>query len=249
VFADHFSALAARYAAYRPLYPAVLVEALADACARTEVAWDAGCGNGQLSVGLATRFARVIATDPSKAQVDAAEPHARVAYAVGAAEDSGLPAASADLVVAAQAAHWFEWPRFVAEAQRVARPGGVLAVVSYGAIVMDGEPGAALARYQADVAGSWPPGREHVDNGYRDLCWPTPALALDVPPVMTAAWTRDELFGYVTSWSATNRHGKAHGPARLVALQDELARAWPDGGTREIRWPLVVKATLCGGSP
>lgn len=247
--ADYFSEVAAKYAEFRPRYPPALVDALATACARTEVAWDVGCGSGQLSVGLAARFSAVWATDPAPAQVASAEPHPRVTYSVGSAEDSGFPAGSVDLVVAAQAAHWFDWPRFVAEARRVARPGGVLAVVSYGAVVMDGEPGAAIAAYQADVAGSWPPGREHVDNGYRDLSWPTPALALDLPPTMTTAWTRDELFGYVTTWSATNRHAKANGTGRLEALQAELARVWPGPEPREIRWPLVVKATLCAGAP
>jgi len=52
-FADHFSAVAARYAAYRPHYPPALVDALAERCERHELAWDAGCGNGQLSLALA----------------------------------------------------------------------------------------------------------------------------------------------------------------------------------------------------
>ena len=59
-----FGAVAASYATYRPHYPAALVGALAAASPGTALAWDAGCGNGQLSVALATRFARVIATDP-----------------------------------------------------------------------------------------------------------------------------------------------------------------------------------------
>ena len=66
-FPDHFSALAARYAAYRPHYPPVLVTALADLCRRHDMAWDIGCGNGQLSVALTARFDRVIAADPSQA--------------------------------------------------------------------------------------------------------------------------------------------------------------------------------------
>src|SRR4051812_49939101 len=72
-FADHFSALAARYAQYRPHYPPALVDALAEASPARGVAWDIGCGNGQLSVALAARFDRVIATDPAQAQLDHAE--------------------------------------------------------------------------------------------------------------------------------------------------------------------------------
>jgi SAM-dependent methyltransferase len=240
-FADHFSAVAARYAAYRPRYPVELVDALASLTDDTGTAWDAGCGNGQLSVALAERFRRVIATDPAQAQLDAAAPHPRVEYRRASAEDSGLPAASVDLVVAAQAAHWFDWPRFVGEAARVARPGALVALVSYGNVVIDGPAGDELARYHHDVAGPyWPPGREHVENGYRDLVMPWPPV--EAPAIeMTAAWTRDELLGYVSSWSATARLVELEGPGPFEALRAALTATWPDNEPRALRWPLTLK--------
>src|SRR5262249_14085932 len=106
MFADHFSQLAARYVAYRPHYPPALTDALAERSPRTELAWDAGCGSGQLSVALARRFARVIATDPAQAQLDHAERAPGVEYRCEPSEACTLDDASADLVVAAQAAHW-----------------------------------------------------------------------------------------------------------------------------------------------
>ncbi len=48
---------------------------------------------------------------------------------VGVAEATGLPSASADAVTVAQAFHWFDGPRALAEIHRVLRPGGVLALV------------------------------------------------------------------------------------------------------------------------
>ena len=42
-FADHFSALAARYAAYRPHYPPELVGILADRCEHHAAAWEPNC--------------------------------------------------------------------------------------------------------------------------------------------------------------------------------------------------------------
>jgi SAM-dependent methyltransferase len=240
-FADHFSQVAARYAAYRPHYPAALVDALADRADTSGVAWDVGCGSGQLSVALAERFARVIATDPAQAQLDQAVPHPRVEYRRSAAEDSGLPAASVALVVAAQAAHWFDWPRFVAEAERVAAPDALVALVSYGILVVDGAAGAEIDRFYHQVAGPyWPPGRQHVENGYRDLVMPWPAVpapALD----MTAAWTRDELVGYVSSWSATARLVEREGPGPFQAFAAALAAAWPDDEPRLVRWPLTLR--------
>ncbi|MBS1124673.1 MAG: SAM-dependent methyltransferase [Deltaproteobacteria bacterium] len=234
---DHFTAVAARYAAYRPHYPAALVDALGQG----ETAWDVGTGNGQLAVALADHYAHVIATDLSRAQLAAAVPHPRVEYRCTPAEASGLPDASVDLVVAAQAAHWFDWPRFVAEVARVARPGALVALVSYGNAIVDGAAGRELADYATRVVGSyWPAGREHVENGYRDLVLPwTPVT----PPTiaMTAEWTRDQLAGYVSSWSATARLVEHEGPAAFDAFCARLAATWPDNEPRSIRWPLTLR--------
>src|SRR5206468_3208901 len=165
---------------------------LADRCERTDLAWDAGCGNGQLSVALADRFQQVIATDPSRAQIDQSTHRANIEYRCEPADASSLSDASADLVVAAQAAHWFDWPRYVAEVARVARPGALAALVSYGIVELDGEAGAGVARYYADISPHWPAERRHVDNGYRDLTWPWPAI--EAPAIaMTEMWTRDEM--------------------------------------------------------
>jgi SAM-dependent methyltransferase len=240
-FADHFSSIAESYAAYRPHYPRALADALADRAPGCELAWDAGCGSGQLSVELAARFARVIAGDPSQAQLAAAAPHPRVEYRCATAEVSGLPDACVDLAVAAQAAHWFDWPRYVAEVARVARPGALVALISYGIVRVDGAAGDVIARYYHDDAGPfWPPGRRHVEDGYRALVWPWPAV--DAPALeMTARWTRDELVGYVTTWSATVKLVAAKGPAPFEALRANLAAVWPDDEPRTIRWPLAIR--------
>jgi len=244
-FQDHFSEVAAKYAAYRPRYPAALVDALADRCANTDVAWDIGCGTGQLSVDLARRFARVVAQDPAAALVEKAVRAPGVEYSVAPAEASGLPDASADLAVAAQAAHWFDWPRAVAEIGRVVRPGGLVALASYGIVIVDGAAGEVIADWYWNVAGPhWPPGRQHVENGYRDLAWPWPPVELDAasPALeMRAAWTREELIGYVTSWSATAKLVREQGMAPVLGLDAALAKTWPAGEAREIRWPLTLK--------
>jgi SAM-dependent methyltransferase len=239
-FPDHFSKLAARYAAYRPHYPPELVGLLADRAERDNVAWDVGCGSGQLSVALAARFGRVIATDPAQAQLDHAARDPRVEYRVASAEASGLPEASVDLAVAAQAAHWFDWPRFVAEAGRVVRPGGLIALVSYRNAELTGEIGERLVAYYREIEPYWPNGRVHVNNGYRDLVLPWPAVP--APAIeMTTSWTRDELVGYITTWSATARLVAARGEGPVDELRRRLAAIWPDGEPREVHWPLTVK--------
>ena len=240
-FADHFSNVAAKYAAYRPRYPEALVDLLAAESPAHTLAWDAGCGNGQLSVPLAARFDRVIATEPAQAQLDAAERRPNIDYRCEPAEQSSLAAGCADLAVAAQAAHWFDWPRYVAEVGRVARPGALVALVSYGILNVAGDAGRLIAHYYRDVVGPyWPPGREHVENGYRDLAWPWPTV--EAPAIdMTAEWTRDELVGYMTTWSATVKLVDTVGPDPVTRFRDELAVAWPDEERRTVTWPLAIR--------
>jgi SAM-dependent methyltransferase len=219
----------------------VLSSALAERCERLELAWDAGCGNGQLSVGLAEHFDHVVATEPSQPQIDAALAHPRVEYRCEPAEKSTLGDASVDLAVSAQAAHWFDWPRYVAEVKRVARPGALVALVSYGILEVGGEAGRMIAHYYRNVVGPhWPPGRQHVENGYRDLAWPWPSV--EAPAIdMTAEWTRDELVGYVTTWSATVKLVDSAGPAAFETFRAQLATVWGDEERRTVTWPLAIR--------
>ena len=113
-FKDHFSERSADYAANRPTYPPQLAGFLAEHSPGRTLALDCGCGTGQLSVQLAEHFAEVVATDASAAQIAAATPHPRVRYRVAPADASGLEPVSADLIVAAQAAHWFDLDAFYA---------------------------------------------------------------------------------------------------------------------------------------
>lgn len=48
-FHDHFSAHADGYAAHRPTCPRALLDWLASLAPRTGLAWEAGCGSGQLN--------------------------------------------------------------------------------------------------------------------------------------------------------------------------------------------------------
>jgi SAM-dependent methyltransferase len=73
----------------------------------------------------------VIALDPSAEQIAHAAPHSRVTYRVAPAETTALPNASVDLVVAAQALHWFDPDRLHPELARIASPGAIFAAFTY----------------------------------------------------------------------------------------------------------------------
>src|SRR5437867_1927146 len=116
-FKDHFSKQAADYAKFRPRYPHEMFEYLGSLAPRRQLAWDCDTGNGQAAVGLATVFERVIATDASEKQIANAQSHERVEYRVAAAENTGIQSATVDLIMVAQALHWFDLPRFYEEAR------------------------------------------------------------------------------------------------------------------------------------
>lgn len=241
-FKDHFSSAADTYAAHRPTYPAALAEFLAREAPRPGGAWDAGCGSGQLSVLLAEAFERVIATDGSAEQLARATPHPRVEYRRATAESSGLPDASVDLAVAAQAAHWFDLPAYYAEVRRVARKGALVAQTVYNLVEVDFHIDLAVRRFYADkLQRFWPPERRHVEQDYATLPFPFERVA--APKLeMEATWTLRHFLGYMRSWSGVVAMEKATGPEPLAALERELEGLWgPAGAARAVRWPLTLR--------
>jgi hypothetical protein len=64
---------------------------------------------------------------------------------------------------------------------------------------------------------------------------------------MHAAMSRDQLLGYVGTWSAVARGRAVDGADPLAELERRLLPAWPDAGARRIvRWPLGLRVGLVG---
>ena len=238
-FKDHFSTRSSDYARFRPRYPAELFDWLAAQAPGTALAWDVATGSGQAAVELAPRFARVIATDASAAQLANAEARPNIDYRAEPAERSSLDAASADLITVAQALHWFDHPAFFAEAARVLQPAGVLAVWCYEIFATTPAVDAVVAHFYADVIGAyWPPERRWIETGYADLVLPYPRIA--APSFeLTIDWDLDDLVGYLGTWSAVARYRAARGDDPLPAVHAALAAVWGDATERRrVTWPL-----------
>jgi SAM-dependent methyltransferase len=143
--AARFGDLAARYERVRPAYPAAILAALARRTGLEPgtIVIDLGAGTGTLTRQLADLGADVTAVEPSagmRARCAAAVPGAAVVD--GTAEAVPVATASADVVTAAQAIHWFVPGPALDEIARVLRPGGWLAVVGY-----DTPPGGWAAEF------------------------------------------------------------------------------------------------------
>lgn len=241
-FKDHFSGASDRYAAYRPDYPAPLFAWLATLCAERNTAWDCATGSGQAARGLAPHFRQVVATDASAEQIGHAQVHPAIDYRVAPAEASGLADHSVDLVTVAQAAHWFDLPRFYAEVARVLKPAGVLALWGYGRMILPGDLDAPFRRFHDETVGPyWPPERALIADAYRSLDFPfaeieAPAFHIEV------AWDLPRLIAYLSTWSAVKRCRDAQGRDPLPALMAELTPMWGAADTaKNLQWPLFLR--------
>ncbi len=241
-FQDHFSARAAGYAAFRPSYPASLFRWLAHESPGRSVAWDCATGSGQAALGLAPYFDRIVATDASASQLEHAKAAPNVEYRVAPAELSGLADHSIDLVTVAQALHWFDRPRFFAEAGRVLRPGGLLACWMYNVMAVSESVDRVVARLYTDIVGPfWPGDRVLIDQDYRSIVMP---FAEFEPPRfdMVEQWSFDHVVGYLRTWSAVTRYRQARGHDPVGLIEAELLAAWgAPGQTRPIRFPLTLR--------
>jgi SAM-dependent methyltransferase len=243
-FKDHFSKQAADYAKFRPQYPREMFEYLGTIATSRKLAWDCGTGNGQAAVGLASMFDRVIATDASEKQIANAQPHERVEYCVAPAENSGIKSATADLILVAQALHWFDLGRFYVEARRVLKANGVLAASAYNLLHIEPAIDEVVNRYYYEVVGPfWPPERELVEN-FADL--PFPFHEIESPTFeMTAQWDLEHLVGYLRSWSSTQRFIAAKGDDPIDTIRKDLSTAWGDPNrARHVEWPLTLRVGI-----
>ena len=132
VAAAGFGRAADVYERSRPSYPPAAVARLAEVLgigpARDVL--DLAAGTGKFTRLVAALGARVVAVEPSAAM---REEFAAVLPGVTVHEGTGeqvpLPDASVDVVVVAQAFHWFDAPRACVEIARVLRPGGGLGLI------------------------------------------------------------------------------------------------------------------------
>jgi len=236
----HFNAVATDYRACRPSYPDALFEWIAAKAPNHDLCWDVGCGNGQASLGLASLFASVEASDVNPEQIRAAIPHPRIRYRIAEAETSDLDDCSVDAAVVAAAIQWLDVPRFNREVTRVLKPGGLLVWVGYHRVQGAPSPlqGWLDQLDQNHLNPWWPPERRHVRESYAHLPFPGPSQTLPPHWTIQTLWTQQQLLGFIGTWSALRCAGSAK-CGLLSTLGEELAEIWPPGQL-EVRFELPL---------
>ena len=171
-----FSDRAADYVRYRPSYPAPAIDAIFEGLAEPGaiLAADVGAGTGIAARLLADRGARVVAIEPNAAMRESASPHDGVEWRAGTAEATGIAGSSVDLVVCAQAFHWFRAPAALEEFHRILRPGGRLALIWNSRDARDPLTRGYIEAIRA-VGGEHPAERHELDPRVLDSRWFGPA--------------------------------------------------------------------------
>lgn len=124
---ERFTSTVEQYRRYRPDYPPELYDWLR-ATVHGSRAVDLGAGTGILTRALAERGWDVVGVEPNAAmRAAAAEQGGHIVE--GTAEQTGLPDRSADLVIGAQAFHWFDLDRALPEIDRIGVPGARVVAV------------------------------------------------------------------------------------------------------------------------
>lgn len=241
-YKNYFSSQSDAYAAHRPTYPPALFAWLASQCAERDLAWDCATGNGQAALALAEHFNRVIGTDASAEQISHAALHPKLHYRVATAEQSSLSENSQDLITVAQAAHWFDLPRFYDEAARVLKPSGVIAIWAYGLASISPLIDVQISQFYRETLGPyWPPERAMIDEGYRSL--PFPFNEIPAPQLtMRAEWSLDAFIAYLGTWSAVKGYRAACNEDPLPRLRTRLLPDWGNPAhAQTITWPLHLR--------
>jgi SAM-dependent methyltransferase len=158
-----FTGLADVYARSRPTYPDVAIRAVIDRArlGPASLLVDVGCGTGIAARLFAARGVPVVGVEPNadmrrRAEAEPCPVGPAPRYRDGRAEATGLPDACADVVLAAQAFHWFEPDMALREFHRILKPGGRVALIwnerdesdaftaAYGAVIRTGRDTAAV---------------------------------------------------------------------------------------------------------
>jgi ubiquinone/menaquinone biosynthesis C-methylase UbiE len=238
---DLFSTQADAYKRYRPVYPEALYDYIVSFVENKDTALDVATGNGQAAVALGRYFKKVIGTDISAAQLVNAEQNEAVEYIECSAEQTFFSPHTFDLITVAQAYHWLQHEAFATEAARIARPGAVMAVWMYDRFTTGNNAlNALMDDFYFNIVGPyWDSARNHVDAHYNDLPFPYEPLPTR-PFFIEAVWNKEQLSGYLSSWSSVQKYIQVHNTSPLPLIQEPLNKVL---GTESIavQFPLYLR--------
>lgn len=236
---DNFSTNSREYARFRPNYPGEIFQYLEDLLPLKNTAWDCGTGNGQVAGELSRFFKKVYATDISENQLKNAVLKKNIIYSKQPAENTDFQNQMFDLVIIAQAIHWFDFDKFYAEVYRTMKYEGMIAVLGYSLFRSNIETDAVINDFYHNLIGSfWDPERKYLDEQYKTI--PFPFVEIIAPYFeQQLQWNFEQLTGYLKTWSAVKHYiaARGHDPVDLIA--QDLKKSFGNRG--EVTFPLLLR--------
>jgi len=239
---DLFSKQAEGYALYRPVYPQELFTYILSFVDIKDVAWDCATGNGQTALPLSLYFKKVFASDISKKQLEQAPKKENIEYVVCTAEETPFLNNSFDLITVSQAYHWLDWEKFHGEAKRVGKENCVIAIWMYDLLFSEDEKlNKLILHFYKNVTGPfWDVERKHIDDHYSNV-----RFEFDLLPskefFIERVFTKEQLFGYFSTWSATQNYLKANGESPIEQVKDAFSHLWQPGESKLFQFPIYLK--------
>jgi SAM-dependent methyltransferase len=233
---ERFSDRVEDYARFRPGYPPAVLDVLRRETGLTprHVVADLGSGTGLSARLFLEHGNEVLGVEPNRAMREAAErllsgwPGFR--SVAGTAEATTLPAGSVDLVVAAQAFHWFDAVATRAEVGRILKPGGWAALLwntRTGSTPFLREYDALLVRFGTDYQRI-----RHDQMGDEVLAWFPRGAVLRRTVPNPQSLDLESLTGRLLSASYTPPAGHPDREPMLRALEALFRRYQEDGRVR-----------------
>ena len=235
---DNFSNNSQNYAQFRPSYPDEIFTFLKTVLSGRERVWDCATGTGQVAEKLVDLFDAIEGTDLSENQLKNAVSHPKIRYSKQTAEETNFPDQYFDCIAVGQAVHWFDFEKFYAEAKRVLKPEGLLVVLGYGNLqISNKEAQQAVTRLYAEILKEyWDPERRFIDENYQTI--PFPFEEINHPEFQIRDnWNRDQLLGYLNTWSAVKHYKDKHQMNPVDLILPEL----PEFDSIEMTFPVLMR--------
>jgi len=120
---ERFTGLSDLYAKARPSYPPEIIQWCLDLLpAPPKLIVDVGCGTGISTRAFAATGHETIGIEPNAEMLATAIAKGSASYREGSSTNTGLSDSTADLIIAAQAFHWFDIPKTLKEFARIGTP-------------------------------------------------------------------------------------------------------------------------------
>lgn len=237
---DNFSKQAVDYSKFRPQYPEEMIEYIVSFVNNKSIALDIATGNGQVAHKLSAYFEKIFATDISQKQLDNAIQAKNIIYIKESAEKTSFENQKFDLIVVAQAVHWFDLGLFYKEIYRILKPEGIFAVMGYGLFSTNPDSDKILQHFYYNIVGPyWDTERKYLDENYETIPFPfeeIPAQKFE----NQFSWSFEALIGYLLTWSSVQHYISKNNQNPIDLIYDDLKVSWQKND-HKVTFPLLLR--------